>query len=116
MRAVMVVVVSPVFGHPPYLGQAGEHVAIEHLRAEGSVEAFDERVLRRLARLDMDKLHGMTQGPIPQRCATRITHMDGRRVSISIRNDSRLKSSLILKVWKRRPDHRASHMKSGDHV
>ncbi|WCE05185.1 hypothetical protein [Pseudoxanthomonas sp. JBR18] len=46
----------------------------------------------------------------------RITRAEGRLVSISIRSDSRLKSSLTLKVRKRRPDHIASAMKSADQV
>ena len=37
-------------------------------------------------------------------------------MSISIYSDSRLKSSLTLKVRKRRPEHSASAMKSADGV
>jgi hypothetical protein len=40
----------------------------------------------------------------------------GRLVSISIRTASRLKSSMTLKVRKRRPDHKLSAMKSADQV
>ena len=48
--------------------------------------------------------------------SARTTRADGRLVSISIRSDSRLKSSLTLKVRNCRPDHTASVMKSADHV
>ena len=65
----MVVAVAPVFGHAPAFVQAGEDVAVQDLGTKGPVEAFDGGVLSRLARLDVQQLHVVPLGPLPQRGA-----------------------------------------------
>lgn len=47
MWAVVVVAVTPVFGHAANLGQAGEHVTVQHLGTIRAVEALDQCVLSR---------------------------------------------------------------------
>ena len=46
----LVVFVDPIAGYLAHLAQRFEHVSIEHLVAEGPVEALDVGVLIRLAR------------------------------------------------------------------
>ena len=53
MRTEPVVVVPPRLDDFPRLRQGGEHVLVEALVAQPAVEALDERVLHRLARLDV---------------------------------------------------------------
>lgn len=137
MWTVMVVTMSPVLGHAAYFVEIGKDVAIQHFRAESAVKSLDVGVLSRLTRLDVDQFDAMLLCPLVQRgtdefgavvqakppgaprsstnsSKARITRCDGRLVSISMRKDSRLKSSFTLKVRKRRPDQRASAMKSAD--
>ena len=53
----------------PDFMQAGEYVAIQDLVTKGPVEAFDVGVLGWLARLDVQQLHAVPLGPLPQRGA-----------------------------------------------
>lgn len=135
----MVVAVTPVFGHAPDLTQCGEYITVKHFGAERAIEAFDVGILGRLAGLDMHPLDAVLLRPLLQRGAdelgavvqpqapwstsqldqlirARITRSEGRLLWISIFSNSRLKSSLTLKVRNRRPDHSASAMKSADQV
>lgn len=66
MRAVVVVTVAPVLGHAPDFGPAGEHVAVEDPETHRPVEAFDRRVLRRLAGRDVHDLDAMPPGSVAQ--------------------------------------------------
>lgn len=139
MWPLVVVSMTPVLCHAPNLVERGEHESVQYFGAEGAVEAFDVGVLGRFAGLDVDQGDAMLLCPLPERSADelravvqaqspwsttqldqfvqcRMTRAEGRLVSISIFIDSRLKSSLMLKVRKRRPDHKASDMKSADHV
>lgn len=45
MGTLVVVAVSPVFGHTAHLVKAGEDVALQDLGAEGAIEAFDIGVI-----------------------------------------------------------------------
>lgn len=67
MRAFVVVAPPPVFGHGSNVGQGVEDVAVEHLRAVGSVKAFDIGVLRGLPRLDELKRDAVSERPVLQR-------------------------------------------------
>lgn len=69
MRAVVVVRVAPVFGHAPHLVERGKHIAVEHLGAVSSVEAFDVGVLGVLAGVDVNEIHGVALGPFLERGA-----------------------------------------------
>lgn len=66
MWAVVVVAVAPVLGHAANLGKAGEHIAVQHFGAVGTVEAFDVGVLGRLAGLDVDQIDAVAVGPALQ--------------------------------------------------
>ena len=116
MRAVVVVAVPPVLGHAADLVQAREHVAIEYLGAESTVEALDVCILGRLAGLDVEQLDavplrpGLERGtdelwavvePKPPRCAPHLDQFiecpndaSGREAGVDLDAlDSRLKSS-----------------------
>lgn len=69
VRAVMVVAVSPVLGHPPDFVQTGEDIAVEYLGTQRTVEAFYQCVLRGLAGLDMHEFDAMPFGPVAQSSA-----------------------------------------------
>ena len=107
----------------------------EHKACLGLVESLDIGVLRGLARLDVLKGNAlgfthsarawaMNSGPLSKRMDSgvprtstnsskaRMTRAAGKLVSISMRRPSRLYSSITLNVLKRRPDHKASDMKS----
>lgn len=60
---------TPVLGHAPNLLERGEHEAIQHLCAEGSVEAFDVGVLGGIAGLDVDQGDAVLLCPLPERGA-----------------------------------------------
>ena len=64
---LMVVAMTPVLEHLPHLAHAFEDVAIEHFGTHGSIEAFDKRVLRRLAGLDEAQFDRVFLCPIRQR-------------------------------------------------
>ena len=63
MGPLFVVAGEPFFGHATHLAQGFEHVAIEHLLAIGSIEAFDVAVLHGLARLDKTQFNSMATRP-----------------------------------------------------
>ena len=53
MGPLFVVADEPFGGHAPHFTQGFKHVAVEHLLAIGSIEAFDVAVLHRLTRKTM---------------------------------------------------------------
>ena len=57
VRAVGVIVLDPVGDDDPSLGERVELLAIKELFAEGGVEALDEAVLPRRARVDVQGLN-----------------------------------------------------------
>ena len=69
MAPLLVVPALPFFGHATHLAECFEHVAVEHLLAIGSVEAFDKAVLHRSARLDVLQEHAILVSPSFQRLA-----------------------------------------------
>jgi hypothetical protein len=62
--SLLVVFVYPIAGYLAHLAQRFEHVSIEHLVAEGPVEALDGGVLIRLAGLDVTQLNMIPVAPI----------------------------------------------------
>ncbi len=52
----VVVFPPPVFDHDPSFGQRIEHLSVEALVAQPSVEALDKTVLPRAARIDVERL------------------------------------------------------------
>lgn len=115
-----------------------EH-GIQNIFAEGSVEPFDVRILRGLARLDVSQTDAVSLCPDfqpirdqfgaivhpdlfgkapPQQHISRIriTRSAGREVSTSIHKASRLKSPKILKVRKALPLARLSLIRSNDQL
>ena len=63
MWAIFVVIDQPLLGDGLHLLQIGEQVCVEHFSAICPVEAFNERVLIRFARLDIT--HGDPAGSCP---------------------------------------------------
>ena len=66
MGPLFVVADEPFGGHAPHFAQGFKHVAVEHLLAIGSIEAFDVAVLHRLTRLDKAQLNTVTMCPAGQ--------------------------------------------------
>lgn len=66
MWPLMVIAVTPVFGHSANLLQCGEHKPVQYLGAEGAVEAFDIGILGGLAGLDVDQIDAVILGPLFQ--------------------------------------------------
>ena len=66
MRPVLVVVSAPSGNQDTSLGQARKPMVVQALIPEPAVEALDERILRRFARLDQLELHAMLAGPLVQ--------------------------------------------------
>lgn len=64
MGAEVVVVLQPTLGYLPDLVQRVEQVRIQHMLPEGAVEALNEGILRRLARLDVDELNALHPAPL----------------------------------------------------
>lgn len=64
MGAEVVIVLQPALGCLPDLVQRVEQVRVEHMLSEGAVEALNEGVLRRLARLDVDELDALHPAPL----------------------------------------------------
>ena len=52
MRMLRVVIIPPVFNRELCFGHRHKPMRVEALVAESAVEAFDERILRRLPRLN----------------------------------------------------------------
>ncbi len=69
MWPLVVVAMTPVLCHAPNLVERGEHEAVQHLGAEGAVEAFDVGVLDRFAGLDVDQGDAVLLCPLPERSA-----------------------------------------------
>lgn len=63
MRAVQVMVVSPVFNNLPRVAVAGEEVLVEAFIAQPTIEAFHEAILHGLARRDVVPRHGLVLLP-----------------------------------------------------
>jgi len=63
----MVIAMTPVLDHLAHLAHAFKDIAVEHFGTHGSVEAFDKRVLRRLAGLDEAQLDRVFLRPIRKR-------------------------------------------------
>ena len=57
MRPLFVITLQPCGGDFPHLIQRLEYVSIEHFGAIGAIEAFNERMLIGLARLDIPQLN-----------------------------------------------------------
>ena len=64
---LMVVAMAPVLEHVAHLVHAVEDVAVEHLGSYRAVEAFDQRVLCRLTRLDEAQLDQVLLCPLRER-------------------------------------------------
>ena len=64
MRSVLVVLEHPPVGGLAYVLQSCEQVLVQHLLAEGPVEAFDVGVLVGFAGLDVLDRHGVGLGPL----------------------------------------------------
>ena len=69
VRPDLVVVNPPALDDPPSIVQAGEPMQVQALVPELAVEAFDESVLSRLARLNEVQLYAGTSRPEEQRLA-----------------------------------------------
>lgn len=69
MRPVFVVLLPPLTDDFPRLGEIAEQVQIEHLIAYAAVEAFDERILVRLAGLDVVDEHSVGLTPVDKHLA-----------------------------------------------
>ena len=67
MGTLMVVAMTPVLEHSTHFAHVVEDVAVEHLGAHGSIEPFDQRVLRRFARLDEAQLDQVVARPLCER-------------------------------------------------
>lgn len=84
MRSLVVVSMTPVFGHAPNLVERGEHEAVQHFGAEGAVEAFDVGVLGGLAGLVQHQPDVVGAGPLIQSPAGEpwaLVGPDGRRIA-----------------------------------
>jgi hypothetical protein len=79
MGPLMVVAVAPVLGHAAHLVQAGEDVAVQHLGAEGAIEALNVGILGRLAGLDVQQLDAVLLSPLPQRGTDELRPVSRRR-------------------------------------
>ena len=64
MRAAFVVIQQPVVGSLLHLAERVEQVGVEHLVAEALVKSLDERVLVRLAGLDVQQPDAVQPGPV----------------------------------------------------
>ena len=67
MRALLVVNAQPLVGDGPQLGDRFEEVRVEHLGPIAPIEAFDVRVLIRLARLNVERRHAVLGTPLDKR-------------------------------------------------
>jgi hypothetical protein len=86
VRAQEVVIVAPVRDDLTRLGQIQESVLVQALVSESAVEAFDEGVLHRLARLDIVPSHPPRDPPQngdTSQFAAVITDNDFRRAAIA---------------------------------
>lgn len=72
MRAVVVVAMLPVGGHPTDLVEAGEDIAVEHLGSQRSIESLDVCILGGLAGLDVDELDAVLLRPLLQELADQL--------------------------------------------
>jgi len=63
---MLVVVLAPSGNQDTSLGQARKPMVVQALIPEPTVEALDERVLRRFACLDQLELHTVLVGPLVQ--------------------------------------------------
>ena len=62
----VVVFPSPVFDHDPSFGQRVEHLTVEALVAQSSMEALDKAVLPRATRIDVERLDRLIREPCSQ--------------------------------------------------
>lgn len=60
MRSALVIVRHPCLSQIPHILQGPEDVCIEHSSAIASVKAFDDTVLSRMSRLDIDDVYVIT--------------------------------------------------------
>jgi hypothetical protein len=75
--AVLVVVDQETPGRLTHILQSGEDVLIQHLFPIGAIEAFDERVLIRFARLDVTTGHAVGFGPLREDLAQELRAVVG---------------------------------------
>lgn len=66
MWTMVVVAMSPAFGHTANIAESLESVATEDFGPDASIEPLDTRVLRRFAWLDVDERDGVTNRPVLQ--------------------------------------------------
>ena len=66
MWTMVVIAMQPVLGHQAHFLQRFKDIAVEQLHSVSSVETFDIRVLRRLARLNVVQLYLFTLCPLFQ--------------------------------------------------
>ena len=64
MWTMVVIAMQPVLGHRAHLLQRFKDIAVEHLRAIGSVETFYVSVLRRFTRLNVAQLYAFALCPL----------------------------------------------------
>ena len=64
MWMMVVTAMQPVLGHRAYFLQRFKDIAVEYLRAIGSVETFYVSVLRRLPRLNVAQLYAFALRPL----------------------------------------------------
>src|SRR5439155_6579008 len=116
--------------------EAGEHMLVEAFVAQLAVERFNEGILHRLARLDvmhatllvaqrstaplvssvplsLTTVSGVARS-IVSRCSSRTTLTPPSEVSTTAARHSRLKSSTMHRMRKRRPSLSVSETKSSD--
>jgi hypothetical protein len=86
VRPLLVVVLVPRLDNGPGLGHRGEPVLVEALVPQLAVEALDEGVLHRLARLDEVQPHPSLVGPGIQRLPGKLWAVvdDDRELELSI--------------------------------
>ena len=139
MRALSVVLDAPVLDHAARVCEAQEPVLVETLVPKLAVEAFDVRVLVRLAGSDEGKLDGSSirpfvstwpsnSGPLStvidsgkprvsaSRSSTACTRKPVMDVSTSMAKHSRVQSSTMFRQRRRRPPMSPSATKSIDQL
>ena len=67
MLSDVVVIVSPESQLPPRIIQTVEDLLVEQLVAQAAVEAFDEGILLRFARIDIIPINIVIAGPLQDR-------------------------------------------------
>ena len=72
MRAFLIVLDAPLFDLAARIGERNEDVFIQAFLAQARIEAFDVRVLNRLARFDELQPYAMLVGPLVEHPAAQL--------------------------------------------